>query len=179
MWDYVPRDLLFFKRRGLKTSVGSHQDGLDRVDPSPRDRRSNTCIIIYLKWPRSESYSIATWCLQDRPIFIARRTLPMIVVYGIRIMTIIRSPEALSDGADKTWKNPRSRSDRVVIEPRSRRDRAATTLLSLGSRLHSIGRRSTKDQDHDRGLIAARSWQKSWRFGSKIEALAITDSSRN
>ena len=34
----------------------------------------------------------------------------------------------------------------------------AIALLSLGNRLQSIGRRSTKGQDHDRGPIVARSW---------------------
>ena len=79
-----------------------------------------------------------------------------------RAIMAIRSPEAPSDGADKTWKNPRSRSDQAAIEPRSRCDRAAIAVLSLGNRLQSIGRRSMKDQDHDRGPIAgpivARSW---------------------
>ena len=36
-----------------------------------------------------------------------------------RAIVAIRSPEAPSDGADKTWKNPRSRSDRAAIEPQS------------------------------------------------------------
>ena len=60
--------------------------------------------------------------------------------------------------------------DRGPIEPRSRRDRAAITLLSLGNHLQSIGRQSTKDQDHDRRAIVARSWRKSWLFGSQIKA---------
>ena len=100
---------------------------------------------IEVKWPRSEGYAIATWYLQKRPIFRReainkssdgwRRTLPMIVVYGIRLIPIVRSPETISDDADKAWENPRSRSDRAPIEPRSRHHRAAITVLSLGSRL--------------------------------------------
>ena len=45
------------------------------------------------------------------------------------------------------------------ITVQSSRDRAAIALLSLGNRLQSIGRRSMKDQDHDHGSIAARSWR--------------------
>ena len=100
---------------------------------------------IEVKWPRSKGYAIATWYLQERPIFRReainkssdswRQTLPMIVVYGIRLIPIVCSPDTKSDGADKAWKNPQSRSDRAPIEPRSRRDRAAITILSLGSRL--------------------------------------------
>ena len=44
----------------------------------------------------------------------------------------------------------RSRRDRSPIVPRSR-------PLLAWNRLHSIGRRSTDDQDHDRGPITARS----------------------
>ena len=50
------------------------------------------------------------------------------------------------------------RHDRGPIEPRSRRDRAAIGRLTWGNRFQSIRRRSTDGQDHDRDLIAARSW---------------------
>ena len=45
MWDYVPTRLTFCKRRGRSAGVGFHQDGGDHVHPSPRDRKSSTCII--------------------------------------------------------------------------------------------------------------------------------------
>ena len=88
-----------------------------------------------------------------------------------RAIVAIRSPEAPSDSAYKTWKNPRSRSDRAAIEPRSRCDRAAIAVLSLGNRLQSIGRRSMKDQDHDRGPIAARSWRDRGPIVAEIAAI--------
>ena len=48
--------------------------------------------------------------------------------------------------------------DRGAIEPRSRRNRAAIEEFTWWNRRQSSGRRSTNDQDHDRGPIAARSW---------------------
>ena len=50
--------------------------------------------------------------------------------------------------------------DRGLIEPRSRRDRAAIGGLAWGNRCQSIRRRSTDGQDHDRGPIVTRSWPK-------------------
>ena len=47
--------------------------------------------------------------------------------------------------------------DRGPIEPRSRRDRAATGEFTWWNRHQSSGR-STNDQDHDRGPIVTRSW---------------------
>ena len=88
-----------------------------------------------------------------------------------RAIVAIRSPEAPSDGADKMWKNPRSRSDRAAIAPRSRCDRAAIAVLSLGNHLQSIGRRSMKDHDHDHGPIAARSWRDHGSIVAEIAAI--------
>ena len=85
----------------------------------------------------------------------------MIVVYGIGLIPIVRSPETRSDGTDKAWKNPQSRSDRAPIEPRSRRDQAAITVFCWGI----VSSRSTRDQRRngttivaDRDPIVARSW---------------------
>ena len=60
--------------------------------------------------------------------------------------------------------------DRGLIEPRSRRDRAAIGEFTWWNRCQSSGRRSTNDQDHDRGAIVARSRLKCMIFGGKIEA---------
>ena len=64
----------------------------------------------HLKFKPSEGYAIATWYLQERRIYRReaiikssdgwRRTLPMIVVYGIRLIPIVHSPETRSDGAE-------------------------------------------------------------------------------
>ena len=40
---------------------------------------------------------------------------------------------------------------------------------SMCNRLHLVGRRSTDDQDHDRGPIAMRSWHDHGTFEAKIE----------
>ena len=37
--------LILCKTRGDTAGVGFHQDGRDRVDPSPRDSKSSTCVI--------------------------------------------------------------------------------------------------------------------------------------
>ena len=146
---------------------------------------------IEVKWPRSEGYTIATWYLQERPIFRReainkssdgwRRTLPMIVEYGIRLIPIVDSPETISDGADKAWKNPRLRYDRAPIEPRSRRNRAA--IVAQSSRNHSsfVGNSSLVDRQAidegtgprswpDRGPIVARSWPDRGRNCGDLEA---------
>ena len=44
MRDYIPTRFTFCRRRGRKAGVGFHQDDRDRVDPSPRDRQSGTCV---------------------------------------------------------------------------------------------------------------------------------------
>ena len=127
---------------------------------------------IEVKWPRSEGYAIATWYLQKRPIFRReaiikssdgwRRTLPMIVVYGIRLIPIVRSPETRSNGADKAWKNPRSRSDRAAIAARSSRNHSIfvgeSSLVDRQAIDEGTGPRSWPD----RGPIVARSWRKLW-----------------
>ena len=93
----------------------------------------------------------------------------MIVVYGIRVIPIVRSPETRSDGAKGYWKNStiavRSDRDRGSIGPRSRCDRAAIGSYSGGiaSRRSDAGRRATKTTIVARswpghGPIAARSW---------------------
>ena len=65
--------------------------------------------------------------------------------------------------------------DRGAIEPRSRRDRAAIVAPSAWNHFHSIGRRATRDQDHDHGPIAARSWPDRGmimvNFEAKIETI--------
>ena len=60
--------------------------------------------------------------------------------------------------------------DRGTIEPRSRRDQAAIGEFTWWNRCQSSGRRSTNDQDHDRGPIVAQSRLKCMIFGGKIEA---------
>ena len=65
--------------------------------------------------------------------------------------------------------------DRGPIEPRSRRDRATIVAPSAWNHFHSIGRRATRDQDHDHGPIAARSWPDHGmivvNFEAKIETI--------
>ena len=63
-----------------------------------------------------------------------------------RTVGIFIASYSSSDGADKTWKNLRSRCDRAAI-----------AVLSLRNRLQTTGRRPTIDQDEDYGPIVARS----------------------
>ena len=84
-----------------------------------------------------------------------------------RAIVAIRSPEAPSDGADKTWKNPRLQSQFFPWGIVS----SAIAVLSLGNHLQSIDRRSMKDQDHDRGPIAALSWRDRGPIVAEIAAI--------
>ena len=87
-----------------------------------------------------------------------------------RAIMAICSPEAPSDDADKTWKNPRSRSDRAMIAVRSSRDRISFLGESSPIDRQAIDEGSGPRSWPDRGPIMARSWRKSWLFGSQIEA---------
>ena len=64
-------------------------------------------------------------------------------------------------------------SDRSPIVTRSRRDWSSIVPrlgpLSAWNCFHSIGRRATRDHDHDHGLIAARSWPDRGTFEAQIE----------
>ena len=131
------------------------------------------------------------WSLQVRPILIERtasrsrsssrsssirrRTLLEILVHAIA-----RSWPSAHLKRHRTAQRRRGRThDRGPIKPRSRCDRTAIAVLSLGNCLQSIGRRSTKDRDHDRGLIAARSGPQSWPDRSSIVARSWPDRGEN
>ena len=75
-----------------------------------------------------------------------------------RAIVAINSPEAPSDGADKTWKKPRSRSDRAVIAVRSSRDRSSFLAESCPIDRQAIDEGSGPRLWPDRGPIVARSW---------------------
>ena len=89
-----------------------------------------------------------------------------------RAIVTIRSPEALSDGYEDTWKNStiavRLNRDRGAIKPRS---------WSLRYGITSI------DQDDDRRrprvMINPRSWRKTWSFLGYFEAKSTRISSRS
>ena len=109
------------------------------------------------------------WSLPVRPILIERtvsrsRSSSRLSSIGwrtlleTRVHAIARSWPFAHMKRHQTAQTRRGRThDRALIEPRSPCDRAAIAVLSLRNRLQSIGRRSMKDQDHDRGPIEARS----------------------
>ena len=97
-----------------------------------------------------------------------------------RAIVTLQSPEDRPDDVVGLWKNStiavRSNRDRGAIEPRS-----GSLHGGIGPNRGPSGRRSTNDQDHDRGPIVVRSWPnrgpivarsrlKCMIFGGKIEA---------
>ena len=125
-------DFTFFRRRGLITGVGFHQEGWDRVDPSLRDRRSSTCVIegisgddqrayltprgdpgiAYLHQRESRTISIgrtqyaaiffSPWTAQDRTIFITRSRWSAIVFSSRRYVETRGTIKSSSNGQ---WKS--------------------------------------------------------------------------
>ena len=59
--------------------------------------------------------------------------------------------------------------DRGSIEPRSRRDQATIGEFAWWNRHQSSRHRSTNDQDHDRGPIAARSLPDRGSIAAKMQ----------
>ena len=80
---------------------------------------------------------------------------------------------SITKNSDRSPIVTRSRRDRSSIVTRSRRDQSSIVPrlgpLSAWNRFHSIGRRATRDQDHDHGPIAARSWPDRGTFEAQIE----------
>ena len=114
MWDYVPHDFLFCRRRGQAADVGSNQSGWDRVDLSPRDHQLMHVRITYLKWRDRRD---RRWPRGDGKIIRSRdRDLTW---------SIGSSSRSNNRTALETPGRTRSRRDRAAIEPRSRHDRAA------------------------------------------------------
>ena len=72
-------------------------------------------------------------------------------------------------------RTPRSQTDLTAIVARSSHDRGDFVVESSWNCLQLIGRRSTNDQDYDRGPIVA----KIVAIWKQIEAKLTIDSSRN
>ena len=107
--------------------------------------KSSTCVKCYL----SKAIGWLTWR------HVATREAPDLLQKWItqdRDRTV-HSPEDQSDGPDTLWKNSTivawSNRDRGAFEPRSESESGG--IISTTS-----GRRSTNDQDHDRGPIVAK-----------------------
>ena len=118
------------------------------------------------------------WSLPVRPILIERTvsrsrsssrssSIGRRTLLETRVHAIARSWPSAHLKRHWTAQTKRGRTH----EPRSQCDQAAIAVLSLGNRLQSIGRRSMKDQDHDRGSIAARSWRDRGPIVAEIAAI--------
>ena len=157
--------------------------GVDRVDPSPRDQWLQHVRKIRSKWTWSKDLPDDTWKAQNRLIVINAHPSSIVIVVFIRMhgrrwcsetmVTSHRTADAprnhgLRDRAivtiHLTWSSIQRRRkfveelhDRGPIKPRSRHDRAAIVEISSWNRFHGIRRRPTEIQDHDRSTIVARS----------------------
>ena len=75
VWDYVPTRFLPCRMRGDTIGVGSSRlgsQGVDRVDPSPRDHQIKHVLQMGSKWIRSEHLLDGTWRREERRIVIKK-----------------------------------------------------------------------------------------------------------
>ena len=165
MWDYVPHGLTFCRWRGGLAGVGSSRlwsQGVERVDPSPRDRQIKHVLKKKIKWNPSDALPVDTWKLLERRITIGRTMLVDKAWSHDRIAT-------LPDQIGRLRRFVEEHHDRGPIEPRSRRDRAAIVTPSGRINLYDLQKGILEERNHDwstivtrsrrdRGLIAARSW---------------------
>ena len=117
MWDYVPTNFFFCRQRGRTVGVRFHRDGGDRVDPSPHDHQSSTCMNNTSEV--MDGLPVDTWMHRERPIFIGRanqvedrRSNPTI---GVLHVDSPRHAMIRLDGWNDSWKS----FDRGAIELRS------------------------------------------------------------
>ena len=158
MWDYVPTRLLPCRTRGDTIGVGSSRlgsQGVDRVDPSARDRQIKHVLQMGSKWIISERVPDATWRREERRIIIKKRGRLIAIKPSIlltlhrtadlhrdrgardQLIAIVHPAVLSSNGADRTGKNPR-------IAVRLSRDRAAIACFPRRNRSYLIRRRSTE-----------------------------------
>ena len=141
MWDYVPTRFYLAGDVDAWRASDLTADGYDRVDPSPRDHQSSTCVICIL------SDTLDGRHVAKRGGMDLHRTGKPFPNRGHYAIMAICSPKAPSDGAHKTWKNPRSRSNRALIKPRSQ-------FFRWGI----VSNQSVGDRRRIRTTIVARSW---------------------
>ena len=144
-------------------------------------------ILIYFF--RTGVLPFATWKHRERPIFIKRMGMIRRTIFigrsppsgGLtsrlgaldREIAVVHLLEAPSDDEDKTWKNPRSRSDRAAIAARSSRDH--TSFIGESSPVdrqaidEGSGPRSSRDRGGDRGYLEAKLKPNSRRFVAELK----------
>ena len=183
--------LTFCPRPGRTTGVRFHQDDGDRLDPSPRDRQSSTCVKVILSGsdrrahqsPRGVTRSYDRHQREYREIAIIQPRWSRSSSHRGDAWTV-RSPSERTIAIDGVPGDSWRQSDLHQTSVHSQRQEfireeplSTAGVWSNPPDLNRTAERSRPNRDailvwlrHDRGPIAARSWPRSSAIMASFEA---------